>query len=196
LPETTFRLTELSAPTSSHERDRATGYAAGWAAGARAAAKQAEDQRTALAAAHQAAEARRDAEVSATVAALARAAAAADARTAPVVDEVREALALATIQLAEAVVGHELSDAETSARSALWRALSASADLGVHTIRVSPRDHALLVADGRVAESVAVVADPSLSPGDAISEHPNGYLDAQVSTAFARARAAILGQDA
>ncbi|MCV2392788.1 flagellar assembly protein FliH [Actinotalea sp. M2MS4P-6] len=198
-PETTeatpFRLAQL-APRISREEDRAAGYAEGWAAGARAAAEQAAQQRAALAAQHQAGEARRDAALAAAVQRLERAAAAADARTAPAVAEVRAVLTTAALELARAVLGAELSDAETGARAALTRALSAPAELGVHTVRLAPADHALLSAAGVAPQGVALVADPRLQPGDAISEHPAGYLDAQLATAMDRARRALLGEDA
>lgn len=195
---TTFRLAPL-APTAraAREQDRAAGYAAGWAAGARAAAEQAAQQRATLAAEHAAAEERREAAVRAAVDRLARAAAASDARSAPVVADVRRTVVEAAVELAEAVLGHELADGPTSARAALERALSAGADLGVHTVRLSPADHAVLLAEGvEPPPGVALVADQRLRPGDAISEHPAGYLDAQISTAMDRARRALLGEDA
>lgn len=195
---TTFRLAPL-APTAraARERDRAAGYAAGWAAGARAAAEQAAQQRAALAAEHRAAEERREAAVRGAVDRLARAAAAADTRAALVVADVRRALAQAAIELAEAVLDRELGDGPASARAALDRALSAGAELGVHTVRLSPADHAALMGEGVQAPAgVTLVADPRLRPGDALSEHPAGYLDAQVSTALDRARQALLGEDA
>ena len=40
-----------------------------------------------------------------------------------------------------------------------------------------------------------LVADPTLAPGDAIGRHPDGYLDARITTALSRARAALLGAD-
>jgi flagellar assembly protein FliH len=198
-PEATqFRLTPL-APTAraAREQDRAAGYAAGWAAGARAAAEQAAQQRAALAAEQHAAEERREAQLRAAVDRLGRAAAAADARSAPVVADARRALAQAAIELAEAVLGHELSDGPARARAALDRALSAEADLGVHTVRLSPADHAALLSEGvEPPAGVVLVADPRLRPGDAVSEHPGGYLDAQIATALDRARRALLGEDA
>ncbi len=111
--------------------------------------------------------------------------------------DVRRTLVQAAVELAEAVLGRELADGSASARAALDRALSAGADLGVHTVRLSPADHAALLGEGVEAPAgVAMVADPRLRPGDAISEHPAGYLDAQVSTALDRARRALLGEDA
>lgn len=195
---TTFRLAPLApSARAAREQDRAAGYAAGWAAGARAAAEQAAQQRAALAAEHRAAEERREAAVRGAVDRLQRAAAAADARSALVVTDVRRALAQAAIELAEAVLGRGLGDGPASARTVLDRALSTGAELGVHTVRLSPADHAALLAGGVQAPAgVALVADPGLRPGDAVSEHPAGYLDAQISTALDRARRALLGEDA
>jgi flagellar biosynthesis/type III secretory pathway protein FliH len=197
-PSQLSRLTPLAAEVgSAREHERAVGYAAGWAAGARAAAEQAAQQRAALAAAHEAEEARRSAAVQAAVDKLARAAAAADARALPVVNEVRAALVDAAVALAAAVIGRELADGPASAVAALGRALASGADLGVHTVRLSPADHAALVADGvELPAGVTLVADPRLARGDAISEHPAGFLDAQVATALDRARRALLGEDA
>jgi flagellar assembly protein FliH len=204
-PETTqaapvgrFRLAPLpGAARHSREQDRAEGYAAGYAAGAHAAAEQGAQQRALLAAGHQSNEERRDAAVQAALGSLARAARAADARTLPVVEDVQGAVVLAAVQLAEAVLGRELADGEASARAALARALSVPAELGVHTVRLAPADVAQLEALGVAApEGVALVADPRLRPGDAVSEHQAGYLDAQVATALDRARRALLGEDA
>jgi flagellar assembly protein FliH len=38
---------------------------------------------------------------------------------------------------------------------------------------------------------VALVADPTLAPGDAVSEFPGGYLDARIESAVERARCAL-----
>lgn len=192
---TAFRLAPL-APSgrAGREADRAAGYAAGWAAGATAAAERAAAQRAELAAAQAAAEQRREAAVRGAVERLARAAAAADARTAPVLAQAQQTLAETALALAEAVLGHALADGPTGARAALRRALDTPAELGVHTVRLAPADLAALTAEGVAAPAgVELVADPRLAPGDAVSEHPAGYLDARLATALARARAELLG---
>lgn len=195
---TAFRLAPLPGGSRhSREQDRAEGYAAGYAAGAHAAAEQGAQQRALLAAAHRANEERWDASVEAALGTLARAARAADARTLPVVEDVQRALVLAAVELAEAVLGRELADGETSARAALARALAAPAELGVHTVRLSAADVAQLEALGITApDGVALVADQRLRPGDALSEHGSGYLDGRVAGALDRARRALLGEDA
>ena len=66
----------------------------------------------------------------------------------------------------------------------------------MHTVRLSPADHADLVSGTvELPAGVTLVADPRLARGDAISEHPAGFLDAQVATALDRARRALLGAD-
>ncbi|WP_223148428.1 FliH/SctL family protein, partial [Actinotalea sp. JY-7885] len=146
------------------------------------------------------------ASLAAAVAVLERAAAAAEARTVPVVEEVRRGVQEAGLALAEAVLRRELTPGPTSARAVLERALAVPAGVDVHTVRLNPADlahvRALLAeagtdpADGvRVPQGVQLVADAGLAPGDAVSEHPTGFLDAQVATALARAREALLGED-
>ncbi|MDO8106121.1 FliH/SctL family protein [Isoptericola sp. b441] len=194
---TSFRLAPLAAASrGTREQERAAGYAAGWAAGARVAAEQGEQVRARLTAEHQAAEQRRDDEVRAAVQRLSLAARAADDRVIPVVTDARRVLAHAALELAEAVLGRELSDGPTSARAALDRALSAEPSLGVQAVRLAPADHAALLAAGvALPEDVTLVADPRVAAGDAVSELADGFLDAQVATALDRARRALLGED-
>lgn len=203
---TAFRLaplTPIGGTGRAQAQDRSAGYAAGysagWAAGSRAAATEAEALRGALVAEHTAAEEARDAQLARALAALAAAARGAEARTAPVVEGLRGALVAAAAGLAEAVLGRELTDGG-SAATALERVLATPADLGAATVRVSPADHAeitALVAAGTVTlpEGLTLVADPRLAPGDAVSEHPTGYLDAQLATALDRARRALADGD-
>ncbi|WP_372594392.1 FliH/SctL family protein [Actinotalea sp.] len=201
---TTFRPAALHTAAPVDEATRAAGHAAGWAAGwaagARAAAERAAAAEAGRAAEHARAESLRQAVLDEAVASLLRAAQAADRRALPAVEQVRRELTTAALTLAEAVLGHELADGSTSARAAMSRALAAPADLGVHTVRLNPADVAAvedLVASGEIRlEGVAVVADASLRRGDAISEHPTGFLDAQLSTALGRARRVLLGEDA
>lgn len=175
----------------------ASGYSAGWSAGARAALKDAEEQRAQIAhdaatRADQAATAAREA-----LTTLARAAAAARDRLTPVVTEAEQGLADAAVSLAEALLGAELLDDDASARSALRRALSVQ-DSEVVVVRLNPDDLTRLKAtldtlpkDVQVPAGVELVADADLARGDAVSELPEGFLDARLSTAVARVRAAL-----
>lgn len=170
------------------DRARAAGFAAGYAAGARRAADEAQLQAERARAALADQQAALTAENARLVTVLAAAAQALSARQAPVLAQVERHLHLAAVELAEAVLGVELSDAATSARAALARALS-----GAHpdevTVRLHPRDAAVLA--GSVPAGVTVVPDASLAPGDAVAEHAEGALDARIDAALARARAVL-----
>ncbi len=174
-----------------------TGYSAGWSAGARAAAKEAAELRQRLA--EESAEQARRASAAAgqAMAALARAAAAARARTAPVLEEADEVLTRAAVALAEALLGAELRDDQTSARSALARALTVQ-DTDIVRIRLHPEDLAHLSAtldalpdELHLPAEVELVPDPELGRGDAVCELAEGYLDARIASALARVRHAL-----
>ena len=176
------------------EQARAAGWAAGWAAGTRAAADAARTQRATHEAEHRAAEAAREAQVTAALAVLRRAADAAAARVVPVLDAAAASLDEGAVLLAEAVLGAELADDEDRARAALARALSLPSDVGVHTVRLHPADLAVLAAvQVDLPTGVELVADARLHPGDAVSELPDGFVDARIRTALDRAVRAIAG---
>jgi flagellar assembly protein FliH len=54
-------------------------------------------------------------------------------------------------------------------------------------------DDLALVADVAAPDSVELVADPTLARGDAIAELRSGLIDARLTAAVERARAALLG---
>lgn len=186
-----------TARTAEQERGRAAGYAAGFAAGMRDAAQAAGAEAARVAHELALAEQRRGVEHAAAVAVLERAALAAAARTAPVIDELERRLQHAALELAEAVLGHELRDGEHSARAALARALGDHQQVGPQTVRMSPRDLDALVTTGALPDvaGLTFVPDATLAVGDAVSEHADGYLDARLTTALERLRA-VLGPDA
>jgi flagellar assembly protein FliH len=174
-----------------HERARAAGFAAGYAAGARHAAEGAREQSARAAALMAEQQAALTAGNARLVAALTAAARALDARQAPVLEQAEVHLHAAAVELAEAILGVELSDGPTSARAALTRALSAPHPAEV-TVRLHPRDVAELDGLGHdLPAGVHIVADPSLTPGDAVAEHCEGALDARIDAALVRARAVL-----
>lgn len=193
----TFSAARLTVVTddrvrSVQETARVSGYAAGFAAGSRAAAESTRILHEHLRSEAAAAAAARDAEHAAALDALQRAAQAAAARVVPVLDDARGLLHTLAFDLARAVVGHELADSEASARSALQRALAVPHDVRVQTVRLHPSDLAALRAVGAdEVPGVELVADPSLSPGDAVSTFEGGFLDARIRTAFDRALLAL-----
>ncbi|MCL3860858.1 FliH/SctL family protein [Actinotalea sp. K2] len=202
---TAFRPSALAGsgqrPAGVDERARAAGYAAGWAAGTRAAADAAVAHQQRLADDHLRREAVRDAAIDDALAVLGRAAQAVAAREAPVVTDARATLHAAALDLAAAVLQHELTPGPASAVSILDRALALPAELGVHTVRVSPADLAhvrtlLEATSRRLPAGLQVVADQGLRPGDVVSEHATGQLDGQIASALDRARRALLEDDA
>ncbi|WP_127126476.1 FliH/SctL family protein [Georgenia sp. SYP-B2076] len=176
----------------------ASGYAAGWASGMRAATQAAAAEAARVAAAEAARAQHRTAEAEAALAALAQAASAARRRTAPVVDAALTEVRHGALELAQAVLGVELATGETSARAALLRALTVQGEADVVRVRLSPEDHAQVRAlieahpgELDIPAGVELAADPALARGDAISDLTDGYLDARISAAVERARAAL-----
>jgi flagellar assembly protein FliH len=175
------------------EQSRAHGHAAGYTAGLRAAADDVDARILRLEAEHAALVRHGQEKVDHALALLAAAAAALHERTVPVLREAEDTLVATAVDLAEAILGHELSDTENSARSALGRAQGHGAADQPHSIRMNPHDLALIDAATRARAAVEFTADASLARGDAITEFPDGFLDARIGTALARAKAALRG---
>jgi len=163
----------------------AQGYATGWAEGRRAAEQEA--HRTELAAAEQREreEERREAEHRAAVRALLDAAAALEESAAQTCTAVQTHAVRLAAQLTEALVGHELAAAKSPGLGAVRRALALMPGEPVARIRVTPEE----AADPELAAlagAAVVVADPTLSRGDALVETDTGVVDARVSSALER----------
>lgn len=179
-------------------RSRTAGYAAGWAQGVAAAAV---NERAALAAHEDAAEAQRDhlrRAFDRALSALDDAAAQMRGRIVPTVDATADVLVAAAADLAEMLVGHELTDSQTRGRRALERALAAAPEHSDVVVALHPLDLRLLeqagVSGATVSShgrSVQVTEDGSLHPGDAVAHFPGGQVDARISTAMARLRASL-----
>ena len=185
---------------------QARGHAAGYTEGLRAAAVAVDARVARLEADHaelmRAAGEHRDR----TLAGLTAAVRALEARTVPVLHDVEDTLLDAAIDLAEAIIGHALADQAAAVRAALGRAGAAAAlpptgttashttsHTASHTVRLNPHDLAALDVAAVAQAGVTLVADASLSRGDAVSEFPDGYLDARIGSALQRARAALAG---
>ncbi|MCB2411974.1 flagellar assembly protein FliH [Demequina sp. TTPB684] len=180
---------------------RAAGFAAGWAAGARAAADAAKADRERMAQEHAAREAARDAATARAVAALGEAIEQWHSRAVPVLDDARRSVYAAALDLASAVLQREVEPGAGSARTLLTRALDLPVEASPTVLRLHPQDllHVnLLIESGQadVPAGLTLVPDSRLEPGDAITEHENGALDARISTALARAREVLLGDSA
>ena len=191
----TVSVPQLSHPGSEliAAQSRTRGHSAGYVAGLRAAQKDSLEQQATLRAEHDEALRLGRAAVERAVEVLAAATRAADTRILPVVQETQDAIAAAAIDLAEAILGHELSHGDRSARSALDRVLGTVPASALTGIRMNPDDLALLEPGVYTQTAVELIADPSLKRGDAIADLPDGYLDARIGSALARAKAALLG---
>ena len=176
------------------EQSRAEGHAAGYTEGLRLAAADVARRADEINAQHAENERSGEAQVDSAVRLLAAAARALDERSIPLIQQAEATLVNTSLDLAEAILGCELSHTQPSARRALERALHQPDQLDrseVHSIRMHPEDLVVLRAQTRAMESIRFVADPRLMRGDAITEFSDGFLDACISTAFARAKAAL-----
>ncbi|AEE44813.1 FliH/SctL family protein [Cellulomonas fimi] len=192
--------TVVTPDKGAYDAGRAEGFAAGYAAGAREAARVAQEEAARARAAQEARRAAAQDALDRALAVLATAAAAAAARTVPVVHDVEARLHEAALDLATAVLGVELADHGLGARAALARVLAHVDGTEPVTVRLHPADLAALPAAAdatgvapTVPDGVTLVADPTLAPGDAVADLPDGFLDARLDGAVARARAALRG---
>ncbi|MFV0287165.1 MAG: FliH/SctL family protein [Demequina sp.] len=175
---------------------QAAGYAAGWTAGAKAAAEAARQQAEAHERDHARREQMRDERIGAAVTALAAATLQWRERALPVVASAERLLEKAGVDLAEAILTRELTPGPETARDALARALAVPGDVAPSSVKVAPTDYAeisRLVDDGvlRLPDGVDLEADAALSPGDCVTVHETGTIDATVRAALARARQAL-----
>jgi flagellar assembly protein FliH len=175
---------------------RTTGYAEGWAQGQRAARVAALAAMEQVAVTQQAEAAERDAVVRRAAGAFIAAADGLSARVAPTMAEIESVLLHAAVELAEALLGHELTAGTGRDLNALRRAVSAAPGTGTLTVRLNPEDHRTLV-DVMGAEvefegrSICLRSDPGLRPGDAIAENGAMTVDATLTNALARVRAVL-----
>lgn len=195
---TTAALRFTPAPISADHRadgERA-GYAAGWVAGARAAAEAAAQAEARRAEAARTAQAERDARVEAVVDLLAQSAARLAARAAADEARVRAMLQAAALELAEAVLRHELRTGPGSARELLERALAMTDGTSGGVLRLHPADAQLVTAlvaesGATLPEGVSFVADPRLGRGDVVAEDATGAVDGRIRAALGRAAEAL-----
>ncbi|TFD84895.1 FliH/SctL family protein [Cryobacterium serini] len=176
------------------EQSRVEGHAAGYTEGLRLAAEDVARRADEINAEHAENERYGEAQIDHAVRLLAAAARALDERSIPLIQQAESTLVNTSLELAEAILGCELSHTEPSARRALERALHQPDQLDrseVHSIRMHPEDLVVLNAQTRALESIRFVADSRLKRGDAITEFSDGFLDARISTALARAKGAL-----
>ena len=166
---------------------RARGHAAGYTEGLRAAAEEARLHQARLDAEHDDLMRSARLELAHALTVLQAAASALDRRTAPVLRDAEDSMLGIAMELAEAIVGHALADEAAAARFAVGRI---DAAVG-HTVRLHPHDLALLEPAQLDRAGVTFVADAGLARGDAVSEFPDGYIDARIQSALDHAKAAL-----
>ena len=174
------------------ESARAAGYAEGWAQGQREARAAAEVERAKVAAAQREYEQARAALLERALGAGAGAAQALEGRTVPVVTELAEQVLHGAVELAEALLGRELTDSPDRGLDALRRVMAVAPESGTVTVRLHPDDLAALGAEHPYRHrDITLVPDPTLVPGDAVAEQGTTTVDARLSEAIGRVRAEL-----
>jgi flagellar assembly protein FliH len=187
-----FPAVRVGVPSSRDAGERIRGHAAGFAAGLRAAAREQEEWLARREAEFAARVAQHDSERLAALGVLEAATRAVRDLTTPVLADAQDLIAAGAIDLAEAVVGHELRDDTASARAVVHRVLAHTDTALVVSVRLNPSDLAAL--DPAETAGLEFRADPSLRRGDAVAELPDGFLDAGITSAIERARSVLLGE--
>lgn len=184
-------LNPLSDTSSDRLNSQAHGYATGYAQGIRAAEAVARTQREVLARAAAVVQSARDEEHAAAIAALHAAAAALHACTVPVLEQASTVMVESALLLAEKIVGAELSNHRFGAKAALDRAMDGVDAPTVRQVRMNPEDLELLGLETLPGTDIALIPDPSLIRGYALTAFDEGFLDARIATALERAQIAL-----
>lgn len=205
-PTLTLINTEEPEPEATHNGDGvvdeayAAGYEAGYVEGynegkavGHADGYQAGNERAAAAALQAATE--RDTRLRGALAALTTAAGECNTRQAASIADMERTIVDAVFELAQTLLGRELSTTRTPGRDALARALSMVRDHGNVTARLHPDDIETIgdlaeLAPGRV---ITIVADPNVEPAGCVLEAGAMRVDAQLGPALERAKRALLG---
>jgi len=101
-----------------------------------------------------------------------------------------DALARTAVDLASAIIGRELQVAESPGADALARAMALVPAGATAVARLHPADAALIT---EAPAGVTLLADPAVEAGGCILEVGDSRIDAQLSSALDRVRAALLG---
>jgi flagellar assembly protein FliH len=166
-----------------YDEGKAVGYADGYQAGNDRAAADA------LAAATD-----RENRLGEALMALATAARECDARQRAAIDDIEQSVVEAVFDLAETLLGREMSRTRTPGRDALRRALSLADSHGPAVARLNPDDLETIgdYADLAPGRAIELVADPAIEPGGCILEAGSTRVDAQLGPALRRAKQALL----
>jgi flagellar assembly protein FliH len=166
-----------------YEEGKAVGYADGYQAGNDRAAADA------LAAATE-----RERRLSEAINALSVAARECSTRQAAAIDDIESTVVEAIFDLAESLLGREMSRTRTPGRDALRRALALTDAHGPAVARLNPDDLETIgdYADLAPGRAITLVADASIEPGGCVLEAGSTRVDAQLGPALRRAKQALL----
>jgi len=92
------------------------------------------------------------------------------------------------VELAEAILGAELSDPVQAALNAASRAAREAVSLTDAVVTLNPGDLATLDGLGELPGNVTFESDPTIAPGDSAVRLPDGEVDLRVTTAIARVK--------
>jgi flagellar assembly protein FliH len=157
-----------------------TGYNAGFTAGL-------EDAATAIDAREQ----QRRGELRSVVERLAIAIDELDGRHRDVITDIESRAVAVACEIAEAIVGHELAASEHPGRDAIVRCLQLAPADGTVIAHLHPDDVATAAFEDTAAvygRAIRIVADATLTPGDAVVDVGPTRIDGRVAPALARIR--------
>jgi flagellar assembly protein FliH len=170
---------------------RAEGYAVGWAEGRRAADEAAALEASVAAGERAEAAARAAHDVAAALQALHAAASALEARAVVPAAELADAVTAGAFELAQALLGRELSLAVDPGLDAIRRALVMLPEGRPVTVRLNPDDASVTresLASASLGREIHVVPDPAVEPGGAVVDCDATRVDAQLGLALQRVR--------
>jgi flagellar assembly protein FliH len=176
------------------EAARTAGYAEGWAQGRREATVAAQAARDQAHAAEQGRTAEALAGLQGAFGALDRVVDGLEQQTAGAVEEFQDLIVRYALEIAEGVLGRELTQPDGRGFDALRRAMTAAPASGPATVRLHPDDYRTLTDsapggdynyEGRL---IRLRPDPGLQPGDAVAEVGSASVDATIAAAMNRVR--------
>lgn len=173
------------------EAARAQGYAVGWAEGRQEALARAETMAQASQRAAERREAQRHAEHQRAVAALQAAAAELRGAVAEACDRVASQATDLAFEVTRELVGHELTATQDPGAGVVQRVLAILPDAHLATVRLHPMVVESSAARELAERGIALRADPTLDPDDAIVEVEDAAIDLRIEGALARLRQAL-----
>lgn len=174
-----------------HARARMRGYAEGHAEGFRTGLAEAEAAQRVAAAQQADRDAAAARAVESAISALHTAARSLGERERELTAAASDEVLRCAIELAELILGAELSDAGASATAAARRVLAVADPAEIREVRLHPDDLRTLPTAESDLTAFALVADETLERGDAVATLAHGHIDARIGSALERARRAL-----